>query len=118
MWTRRLVLIADTTVCLLVALVLWVAAPSRQPAVIAPGSAAAVQAQPEHFLHPLTPGLRLPGADGANQQEEFRRGIATGQLAPETVRVPREQSFRHSVSWDGDLRALPRTPPVKRERPE
>ena len=33
-------------------------------------------------------------------------------------RRPREQRMRRSRSWDGDLRSLPQTRPVRRERPE
>ena len=59
---------------------------------------------------------------GGSQNEQNRPGIFDGQADPSqpaTRRRPREQRMQRAEAFDGDLRNLPRTRPIrKQERPE
>jgi ribosomal protein L35AE/L33A len=56
---------------------------------------------------------------GGGQEEPISPSLADGSERWAGVsRTPREQRMRRSRSWDGDLRSLPQTTPVRRERPE
>src|SRR5215471_208890 len=64
------------------------------------------------------PGRRAPGAQ---DQEDFSRRGQAGDRRPDREngpRVPREHRLRRGLSFDGDLRGLPQTRPVRAERPE
>jgi hypothetical protein len=60
-------------------------------------------------------GRRLPGVE---DDEEFRPSRSTSNRPAALRATPRELRMQRSRSWDGDLRSLPQTAPVKRERPE
>jgi hypothetical protein len=63
------------------------------------------------------PARRMQGAP--SQDDEAIATVWDGKNPWQGVdRNPREVHMRRSRSWDGDLRTLPQTPPVRRWRPE
>jgi hypothetical protein len=67
-------------------------------------------------------GGRMMQGPGGSQNDQNRPGIFDSQADPSqpaTRRRPREQRMQRAEAFDGDLRNLPRTRPIrKRERPE
>jgi hypothetical protein len=90
----------------------------RRPPTKAEASKAETVAPPSgRIAAAVRPARRMQGGPAEKEAVTARPADGANPWAG-VDRRPREQRMRRSRSWDGDLRSLPQTRPVRRERPE
>ena len=125
-------IVACTSAAVLLGAALWFALPlSANGAQASAKNAKASAKQPAKKQHAVQPPLRAERSErmgrrtqSGSQADDPKPGVLDGQAdniksSREEKRQPREHHMQRAASFDGDVRVLPQTVPVrKRERPE